>query len=369
MHQQPSAQSHARVPWRSFACPRRARPTYPPTRTRTIRFIAQIVPLHVARNLLRGPWYGGLMTTRFRFGVSTSEASSAAEWAAKAQRVEALGYDVLLVADHFGPLLSPTLAMVAAASETERLNVGSFVFDNDFRHPALLAQEAATLDLLTDGRFELGIGAGWLKDEYDRVGIPWEGGGVRAEKLEEAVHLIKSLLKDGEASFDGRHYRVRDLRGLAARVRRPHPRIVIGGGGRRVLSIAAREADTISVMPRARRDGGLASDFTARDYDEKISWIRAAAGSRFGDIELNVLVQVVAVTDDVEAEAARVASEWDSDADTILDSPLILIGSVDEIVNRVRQRRERYGFTYLTVFEKDMERFAPIAVRLRGASS
>ncbi len=309
------------------------------------------------------------MDRPFRFGVSTSEADSATAWAAKAHRVEALGYDTLLVADHFGDLLSPTASMVAAASATRTLNVGSFVFDNDFRHPALLAQEAATLDLLTDGRFELGIGAGWLKDEYDRVGIAWEPGRVRADKLEEALHLIKSLLKDGEASFEGRHYRVRDLRGLAARVRRPHPRIVIGGGGRRVLSFAAREADTISVMPRARGEGGLDDDFTAENYDQKVSWIRAEAGSRLEDIELNVLIQVVAVTDDGAAQAARVATEWDSDPDVVLQSPLVLIGTVDEIVNRVRERRERYGFSYLTVFEKDMERFTPILERLRGAAN
>lgn len=282
-----------------------------------------------------------------------------------ARHVEALGYDTLLMPDHFGPRFALAPALVLAAEATSRLRVGSLVYDNDFRHPALLAQEVASIDLLTDGRFEFGLGAGWLKSEYDAAGLPFDEGGTRVERMAEALHVVKALFAATPVTYEGRHYRLTGLTGSAKPKQEPHPPVLIGGGGRRLLTLAANEADIISIMPRSRRDGsGLEdADASPEAFTRKVAWIRDAAGTRFSAIELNTLVQTVVITDHPRAAAAPLAREYVMEVDQVFETPLVLIGSVDQIAEALEQRRERFGISYITVFEKDLENMGKVINR------
>ena len=304
----------------------------------------------------------------FRFGVTAPTPSAGTDWVERIRRVEQLGYSILVVPDHFRDHLAPGPALTAAALTTTRLRVGSLVFSNDFRHPAVLAKDAATIDVLSGGRFELGLGAGWLREEYDQTGIPFDAPGTRIERLEEAVTIIKRLLAGERVTFAGRHYAIADLEGRPTPVQRPHPPIAIGGGGRRTLTLAAREATIVGLVPRARRDGsGLdLADLGDAATREKLEWVRAAAGARFDSLELNTLIQAVAVADQRNAAADQLAARFKVDRDVVLETPYVLLGTVKEISETVWRRRERYGFSYLTVFERDMEAFAPVVARLAG---
>ena len=268
--------------------------------------------------------------------------------------------------DHFGARFALAPALVLAAEATSRLRVGSLVYDNDFRHPALLAQEIASIDLLTDGRFEFGLGAGWLKSEYDAAGLPFDDGGTRVERMAEALHIVKALFAATPVTHEGHHYRLTGLTGAAKPVQQPHPPVLIGGGGRRLLTLAANEADIISIMPRSRRDGSGLEDADASPevFTQKVAWIRDAAGDRFSGIELNTLVQTVVITDDPTASAAPLAKEYVMDVDQVFETPLVLIGSADQIAQTLVLRRERFGISYITVFEKDLENMAKVIHRL-----
>jgi probable F420-dependent oxidoreductase len=282
-----------------------------------------------------------------------------------ARHVEALGYDTLLMPDHFGPRFALAPALVLAAEATSRLRVGSLVYDNDFRHPALLAQEVASIDLLTDGRFEFGLGAGWLKSEYDASGLPFDDGGTRVERMAEALHVVKALFAATPVTYEGRHYRLTGLTGSAKPKQEPHPPVLIGGGGRRLLTLAANEADIISIMPRSRRDGsGLEdADASPEAFTRKVTSIRDAAGTRFSAIELNTLVQTVVITDHPRDAAAPLAREYVMEVDQVFETPLVLIGSVDQIAEALEQRRERFGISYITVFEKDLDNMGKVINR------
>ena len=268
--------------------------------------------------------------------------------------------------DHFGPRLAIAPALVLAAQATSRLRVGSLVYDNDFRHPAMLAQEVATIDLLSEGRFDFGIGAGWLKAEYDAAGLPFDPGRKRVERLGEALTIIKRLLREEAVTFSGPHYQLEGLTAGFRTIQQPHPPLLIGGGGRQLLALAAREADAISVMPRSRADGsGIdPTDGSEAAFARKIEWIKEAAGARFASLELSTLVQAVTITDNRDAAAARMAVDWNQSSDAILDSPLFLIGSVDQIIATLERRRARFGITTITVFEKDVDHLAPVIERI-----
>jgi probable F420-dependent oxidoreductase len=290
------------------------------------------------------------------------------EWLAMVRRVDALGYSSFLTLDHVVRGLDPVAALMAAAMASDTLRIGSFVFDNDFRHPAFLAKAAASLDVLSGGRLELGIGAGWLKEEYDQTGIPFDPAGVRVARMTEAVQLIKRIFaEEHPLSFAGEHYAVTDLVCPPHPVQRPHPPIIIGGGGKRVLSVAAREADIVGITTRATPAGAKdTTDLTAAATAAKIGWVREAAGARFAEIELNVIVGDVVPTDQGAREAAVLADRHGVTADEILGSPQVLIGSTDEMVERLRERRERFGFSYIVVMEPNMEKLAPVVARLAG---
>ncbi len=310
-----------------------------------------------------------------RFGVSVSQARSIAEWVATARKIESLGYSTLLMPDHLGQQLAPIAALQAAAEATQTLRIGSLVFDNDFRHPVLLAKEAATLDLLSGGRFELGLGAGWEGSEYVQAGMPFDAPGVRVSRMEEALHLIKGLFADGRVTFSGTYYQVSALEGFPKPMQRPHPPILVGGGGKRVLSMAAREATMVGFSPIVRPDGSgqELTDATAQALAQKVEWVRQAAGERFDDLELQVLVAEVVLTDEREQVAQFIATTMASGlgitAEQVLEVPYVLIGTVEQLCEEVLARRERYGISYVTVFEKNMEAFAPVVARLAGESS
>ncbi len=308
----------------------------------------------------------------FRFGVSVHGNKSRKEWIDLARQVEDLGYSTLLIPDHLGEQLSPIPALLLAADATTTLRVGSLVFDNDFRHPAVLAKEAATLDVLSEGRLELGLGAGWLKSEYDRAGMPFDRPGTRIERMEEAVQIIKGLFADGPVDFAGKHYTITDMEGFPKPVQRPHPPILIGGGGQRLLSIAGREADIVGFIPKARTDGKGQdlTDATPEALGQKIAWVREAAGARFDELELGILVAQVITTEDREDAAQFIANTMAAglnvNADQVLQTPYLLLGSEDQICEDLLKRRERYGISYINIFEQGLEALAPIVARLAG---
>ncbi|HKG26465.1 MAG TPA: TIGR03621 family F420-dependent LLM class oxidoreductase, partial [Thermomicrobiales bacterium] len=238
----------------------------------------------------------------------------------------------------------------------------------------LLAKEAATLDLLTDGRFEFGLGAGWSKVEYDQVGIPFDPPAVRVARMEEALGIIKAVWSGNPVHHQGTYYTITGLQGTPRPCQHPHPPILLGGGGKRVLQFAAREADIVSLIPKARPGGGL--DWLRGDeaiLDRQVGWVREAAGERFDRLELDVIAHAVAVTDDPPAAAEAVARNhlYGRDAagltpEQVLDSPDYLIGTVDEIAEQLRLQRERHGIARITVYQRDLDAFAPVVARLAG---
>ncbi|HKZ04045.1 MAG TPA: TIGR03621 family F420-dependent LLM class oxidoreductase [Methylomirabilota bacterium] len=304
----------------------------------------------------------------FRFGVLTRVAHSREEWLGKARRAEALGYATFLVPDHFRDQVATSVGIMAAAAATTTIRVGSMVYDNDFRHPAVIAKDAATLDLLSGGRFELGLGAGWLLPDYSQTGISFDPGQVRVERLEEAVRIITRYLEGGPVTFKGKHYAVTELEGLPRPVQRPRPPLLIGGGGPKILALAARAADIVGIVPRTHADGsGLdTTDTSPAALDTKVATIRAAAGARFDRLELNVLVQRALVADDPGPALAEVAQQWRLEPAQARESPFVLAGSVDGIADALEARRARYGISYVTIFEQFMDDFAPVVTRLAG---
>ena len=309
----------------------------------------------------------------FRFAVNALGSVSREEWRATARKAEDLGFSTLSVADHLWTGLAPLTSLMAAAEVTTTLRLGSLVFGNDFRHPVVLAREAATLDLLSDGRLELGLGTGWEKDDYVQSGMPLDPPATRVGRFEEAVQIIKKLFGDEPVTFSGQYYTITGLNSLPKPAQRPHPPILIGGGSRRMLSLAVREANIISVNTRTTASGDVdMSSNTAAATDRKVRWIQQIAGDRFGDLELNILVLAAIVTDRPRESAERLAQQWgisptQISLDDLLKSPHFLFGSTDEIVETLLMRRDRYGISYVTFTgEESMDSFAPIVSRLSG---
>ncbi|CAN5737981.1 LLM class F420-dependent oxidoreductase [soil metagenome] len=305
----------------------------------------------------------------FRFGVQASGAADRRGWAELARRVEDLGYSVLTMADHLDDQLAPVPALMAAADATTDLRIGPMVLANDYRHPVVLAKEATTIDLLSGGRLELGLGAGWMQADYDQAGITLDRPGVRIDRLAEAIAVMKGLLAGGPFTFAGEHYRVNDLAGRPRPAQRPHPPIVIGGGGRRVLALAARQADIVGVNVDLRAgviDATTGPTGTADATAEKIGWIRQAAGARFDDLELQVRVHVAAITDDKYAMADAMAPALGVTPAEALASPHAVVGSAAEVIDILVERRERWGISYLGLSADALEAFAPVVAALAG---
>ncbi|MCA9863870.1 MAG: TIGR03621 family F420-dependent LLM class oxidoreductase [Thermomicrobiales bacterium] len=303
----------------------------------------------------------------FKFGVQSRGVGPRDAWLASLRRIEALGYSSVSWADHFLSGLDPLASLAAAAIATERLRLTSFVLDNDFRHPVVVAMAAGTIDMLSGGRLELGIGAGWMKPEYTRSGIPFDPPGVRIARLEESLQLLTLLFTGEPVTFQGAFYQVDGLVLPPVPVQRPRPPFVIGGGSRKILTLAGKYADIVGITNRALPDGAKdLEDLTAEAMERKVGWVRDGAGARFPDIELNMICGRVVVTDDREAAAAQLAGQLPLSVEQILDAPAILIGSVDEIVATLKARRERFGVSNIVIVEPMMEAFAPVVAQLAG---
>jgi len=305
----------------------------------------------------------------FRFGVQLAGPADAAGWVEQARRVEGLGYSTVTMPDHFTDQLAPMPALSAAAAATTTLRIGALVFDNDYKHPAVLAKELATQDVLSGGRVEIGLGAGWMESDYRATGITYHRAGVRIDRFEEAIAVIKGALADGPFSFAGRHYEITDYDALPKPVQRPHPPLLIGGGGNRVLSIAAREADIVGI------NGNLAAgaigpqaiaSMTHEAVVDKLAVVREAAGDRLGDIELNIRAFMVRVTDDAAGQVGGIAGFLQVPESMVADSPFALIGTTDSIADTLRRRREELGISYVIVGGEDIETFAPVVAALAG---
>lgn len=306
---------------------------------------------------------------RFRFGVQISTATSADEWTGLARRAEELGYSSVFMPDHFGEQLAPVPALMAAADATTDLKIGTLVFANDYKHPVVLAKEVATLDLLSGGRFEFGIGAGWMNTDYEQSGIAHDRAGVRIDRLAEALTICKGLFGPDPVTFAGDHYQLTEMVGMPKPLQTPYPPVLIGGGGKRVLTLAARVADIVGINPKIA--SGAVDTETAQNgapelTDQKIDWVREAAGDRYADLELNMLVFAVVITDDKQGVAEMMAPMFGLDPSLVADYPLAWIGTEDEIVETLQARRDRWDVSYLVVQADAMEAAAPIVARLAG---
>ncbi len=307
------------------------------------------------------------MTKPFRFGVQCANAADAAGWAATARKAEDLGFSTLFVPDHFGDQLAPVPALMAAADATTTLRVGALVFDNDYKHPVVLAKEVATLDVLSGGRVEFGLGAGWMKTDYEQSGIPYDEPKVRVDRFEEGLTVIKGLLRGETVTFSGAHYTITAQPGVPVPVQKPPP-VLIGAGGPRMIRIAAREADIVGVTAQIKSgaiDLDSATDSLAPAIDRKLGWLREAAGDRFDDLELNCLLFLVSTTDR-DTMAERMAPLLGTDPTGVLDTPIALLGSTEQMVETLQARRERWGFNYICVQEPAMQAMGPVIEHLAG---
>ncbi|MDA8398636.1 MAG: TIGR03621 family F420-dependent LLM class oxidoreductase [Actinomycetota bacterium] len=305
----------------------------------------------------------------FRFAVQASSARDPSEWRSLARRAEDLGYSTLYVPDHFDDQWGPIVALSVAAEATSQLNVGSLVFDNDYRHPAVLAKEIATLDLVSGGRVEVGLGAGWLRSDYEQLGLAYDSPGVRIERMTEGLQVMKALWANAEASFHGSHYDLNGARGLPRPYSQPHPRVVIGGGSRKILSIAAREADVVGVnlkLAAGYVGEEVISTASPAHYMERIDWVREAAGDRFSEIELQCLTFAVKVGPATSEYLDLIATTVSMPPEMVRTSPLALIGSVDEVIDVLQARRQEFGFSYWVVHAAEIDEFAPVVERLAG---
>ena len=311
-------------------------------------------------------------TRPFRFAVQAVKTTSAREWRDLARKVEDLGYSTLFVADHYldrGPAaqdVGPIAAMAAAAAVTDTLRIGCRVFCVDYHQPAALAKEVATLDLLSDGRLELGIGAGWSEQEYRMMGIPFGEAARRVDKLEEMVAFLKAYFAGDELDFHGDSIDVAGYVGLPRPVQQPHPPFMIGGSRKRVLSLAGREADIVSfanVGFEPVNDAGLTPQ---QEAERRCGYARDAAGARFAQLDVESSPYFSAITDDPHPKLAALADRFGTTTDVMLDHPNVLMGTVDEVTERLRGRRARYAVNYVSFQQANLDEFAPIVTRLGG---
>jgi probable F420-dependent oxidoreductase len=314
------------------------------------------------------------VTRPFRFLADARAVASLRELTDTARRAEAIGIDTLVIPDHLIPQLAPVPAMAAIAAVSERLRIGSFVFNNDLRHPAVLAQELASLDVLSEGRLEIAIGAGWNRAEYDAIGLRFDPTPVRQARLTEAIAVLKGCFADGPFSFAGEHYTISEYDAQPRPIQQPHPPLLIGGGGRRTLELAAREADVVGLAPRILAVGAPdPRSITFEGTRQKIGWVREAAGDRFDELVLNVYPSTIApsLTEHPLREATEAAQRLAErsgiaiSAEELLDSPHIAINSVDGFVAKFRRLRDELGISSFMVGEVDD--LAPVVERLAGS--
>jgi probable F420-dependent oxidoreductase len=318
-------------------------------------------------------------------GARDVYARSGKPWAERARWIEDTGFSTLQIVDHMNFQLGPIAGLMAAAAATTTLRIGTQVFCNDYRHPAMLAKECATLDLLSDGRLELGLGAGWSVGDYDATGIPFDDPPTRIDRFEEALQILKGCFGDDAVTFNGKHYTITGYNNFPKPVQKPSPPILIGGGARRMLRLAGREADIVSLNFDLRSDadrrpatvtlGGIitpevAATGTASMVEQKLAWVREGAGDRFDDLELNIITFLTVETNDRESYADETARQLGIEPQQLLDLPFALIGSVDQMIDTLIERRERFGINYVTlplpIITNAAQVVTPIIERLAG---
>jgi probable F420-dependent oxidoreductase len=294
------------------------------------------------------------MAHPFRFGVQVGELP-ADDWQQSVRRIESQGYSSIFLPDHFGKQWDPTTALAGIAAATERLKVGSLVYDVDYRHPVVFAKAAATLHLMSGGRHEFGIGAGWMETDYVEAGMPYDPPGIRISRLDEALQIITSMWNNERSSFEGDHYTIREIAQAANLGDRGRPPILIGGGGKRLLTLAGRFADIVGINPKMVA-GKITSETPADSAPEmvrkKVGWVRdgaTQAGRNPDDIEFNSLTFVVAISDDPSSLRTALAKSSGMTVEQVADCPLFLTGSAAEIRDRLEKRREETGISYIVI--------------------
>ena len=302
----------------------------------------------------------------FRFGVYAAVAPTMSVWRDQARTAEGLGYSTLYIPDHLDAQFGPLVATTVAAEATSTLHVGPVVLNNDLRNPVVLAKEIATLGLAAEGRVEVGLGAGWLRSDYEEAGIEFDEPAVRVDRLAESLAVMKRLWSEGKATFEGKYHAVRG----ASCDPRPAsvPRVIVGGVSRRIITIAAEQADTVGVntsLASGQKGGDLASQATFDHFDRCLAWVREGAGDRFNSIELQIVAFATRVVASRRA-AARTATMLGFPGEDALELPIVLIGTTDELCERLLERRERWGFSNIVVPGEAMQSFAPVVARLAG---
>ena len=303
----------------------------------------------------------------FRFGVYSAVTPTMSAWRDRARMAEGLGYSTLYVSDHLDAQFGPLVATTVAAEATSTLHVGSVVLNNDLRNPVVLAKEIATLGLAAEGRVEVGLGAGWLRSDYEEAGIEYDAPAVRVDRLAESLAVMKTLWSEGKATSAGTHYAVGDAH-CDPRPASP-PRVIVGGGSRRILTVAAEHADTVGVntsLASGEKGGDLASQATFDHFDRCLAWVREGAGDRFSSIELQIMAFATKVVASRRA-AVRTATMLGLPGEDALELPIVLLGTPDELCEQLLKRRERWGFTNIVVPGEAMESFAPVVAQLAGS--
>jgi probable F420-dependent oxidoreductase len=316
------------------------------------------------------------MTHPFRFGVINEQVFPREAWIAHVRRIEREGYATFLIRDHFvpdyfGDQLGPVAALMAAASVTETLRVGSLVLDNDYRHPVVLAKEAATIDLLSGGRLELGLGAGWLETEYRQAGLPFDPARVRIDRLEESIRVLKGLFGAEPLFFSGEHYTINGLNSFPKPTQRPHPPLLIGAGQKRMLRLAGREANIVGILTTSVATGALADSPDERLPEavaQKLAWVREGAGDRFAELELSLVPTVVITGRRRQATEQLIQSRgWAGvTVEQVWEMPSVFIGSIEQVGEDMLARREQYGFSYYVISDTVLDHVAPVVARLAG---
>jgi len=291
------------------------------------------------------------------------------EWRELARKVEDLGYSTLTMADHFTDQMAPGPALAAAAAVTTELRIGTLVYCNDYRHPVVLAKEVATLDLLSDGRFEFGLGAGWMTTDYEETGIELARPGIRIDRMIESLSICRSLLAGDQVTHDGVHYSINRHTAEPVATQQPMPPLLIGGGGKRVLSIAGREADIVGInvnLASGTIGPEAGANATLEHTDEKLQWVRAAAGDRYDDVEVQVRVHVASVTTNRNDFTDAIAGGLGLSRDQALASPHLLAGTVDEICDELLARRDRWDMSYIGLGVESIDEMVPVVAKLAG---
>ena len=306
----------------------------------------------------------------FRFGIQAKTSGSPKSWRELATAMEGLGYSSLLMPDHFDDQLAPIPALMSAADATSVLRVGSLVFGNDYRHPVVLAKEVASLDWLTDGRVEVGLGAGWMASDYSASGIAMESPRVRIERLSEAVQILKGIWSNETFSYQGAYYSVSNVEGFPRPLQQPHPPLILGGGGKKILTLAARYADIVGInpaIPNGRIDEVPGSELTAGVLTDKVELVRSQAASRWDQLEINIMVFAVSTGSNSAIMRDRIADQFEMTPDEIDSSPYAWFGESSQVIDKLRAARERWGISYFVLHgEEAMRVAAPIVAELAG---